>query len=67
MSESGPRPFSIRIFLPGGVPDGIRLIEKSNWTGCGLVCPRALLNEAKSRNEFTSTGVYVLVGPLRRW
>ena len=27
------RPFSIRIFLPGGDPDGLRVVEKSNWTG----------------------------------
>ena len=54
--------YSLRIFLPDGVPDGLRLIEKSNWTGLGVVCPRSLLNEAKSRDEFSRTGVYVLVG-----
>ena len=57
------KPYSIRIFLPGGDPDGIRTIEKSNWSGAGLVIPRALLNEAKARKELSRTGVYVLVGP----
>lgn len=58
-----PRPYSIRIYLPDGSPDGLRIVEKSNWTGAGLVCPRALLSGAKNRAEFTRTGVYVLSGP----
>ena len=36
------KPFSIKIFFPGGDPDGLRLIEKSNWSGTGLMIPRAL-------------------------
>ena len=56
------KPYSIRIFLPDGVPDGLRLVEKSNWSGLGIVCPRSLLGESKGRNEFARTGVYVLVG-----
>lgn len=58
----GSRGFSIRIFLPTGSPDGLRIIEKSNWTGCGLVCPRSLLPDAKGRPEFQRAGVYVLTG-----
>ena len=57
------QPYSIKIFLPGGDPDGLRTIEKSNWSGAGLVVPRSLLGEAKQRREFMRTGVYVLVGP----
>ncbi len=57
------RPYSIKIFLPTGDPDGIRTIEKSNWSGSGIVIPRVLFAEAKSRKEITRTGVYVLVGP----
>ena len=56
------KPFSIRIFLPDGTPEGVKVIEKSNWTGIGLVVPRSLLAEAKKRNEFARTGVYLLVG-----
>jgi hypothetical protein len=58
-----PRPFSVRVFLPSGDPDGIKVIEKSNWTGAGLVVPRALFAEAKIRPEFARTGVYLLIGP----
>jgi hypothetical protein len=41
----------------------LRLIEKSNWSGVGLVVPRALFAEAKQRKELARTGVYVLVQP----
>ena len=57
------RPFSIRIFCPDGNPVGLRILSKSNWTGCGVVCPRSILPIVKSRKEFTLPGVYVLVGP----
>jgi hypothetical protein len=57
-----PAPYSLKIFLPEGDPDGVRTIEKSNWTGHGLVFPRALLSEAKKRKELKRTGIYVLVG-----
>jgi len=56
-------PFTLRIFLPDGDPAGLRLVDKSQWTGCGLVCPRALFPAAKSREELGRAGVYVLVGP----
>ena len=57
------RPYSIKIFLPNGDPDGLRTIEKSNWSGCGIVVPRSLFGEARQRKELARTGVYVLVGP----
>ncbi len=49
--------------MPGGDPEGIRTIEKSNWSGSGLVIPRALFAEGRKRKELTRTGVYVLTGP----
>ena len=57
------RPFSIRVFVPGGNPDGLRVIEESNWTGLGVVFPRSEFPEVKSRAEFQRTGIYILVGP----
>ncbi|GIV02388.1 MAG: methionine sulfoxide reductase [Fimbriimonadales bacterium] len=57
------RGFSVRIFLPTGEPEGLRIIEKSNWTGQGLVFPRARFAEARRRDELKRTGVYVLWGP----
>lgn len=55
--------FSVRIFIPSGDPEGLRFVEKSNWTGHGLIFPRALFAEARRRPELTRTGVYVLWGP----
>ncbi len=63
MKANQRRGFLIKIFLADGQPDGLKIIEKSNWTGCGVVCPRPIFSEAKGRREFTRTGVYILVGP----
>lgn len=56
------RGFSVRMFLPDGDPDGVKVVEKSNWTGCGLIIPRSLYGEAKGRPELARAGVYLLVG-----
>ncbi|MCR4409124.1 MAG: GIY-YIG nuclease family protein [Candidatus Saccharicenans sp.] len=55
--------FSLKIFMPQGEPDGIKIIEKSNWTGQGISFPRALFAEARKREELKKTGVYILMGP----
>lgn len=60
------RGFSVRLFLPGGDPAGLKVIEKSNWTGSGLVIPRSLFAEAKTRPELDRAGVYLLVGESER-
>jgi len=57
------QPFSLRIFVADGDPDGLRIVERSNWIGKAIVFPRALLPKVKSRDEFTQTGVYLLIGP----
>ncbi len=56
-------PFSLRIFVADGDPDGLRLVERSNWIGKAVVFPRALLPTIKKRDEFQQTGVYLLLGP----
>jgi hypothetical protein len=55
--------FSVRIFIPSGEPEALRFVEKSNWTGQGLVFPRAQFAEARQLPELKKTGVYVLWGP----
>lgn len=55
--------FSVRIFIPSGEPEALRIVEKSNWTGQGLVFPRAQFTEARQRSELKRTGVYILWGP----
>jgi len=56
------RPFFIRVFVPTGDPDGLRIVEKSNWPGVGVVFNRTNYKEVVGRIEFDKTGVYVLVG-----
>ena len=63
MSDKKEYGFTIDIFFPNNTPDGLRIVEKSNWTGRGIVCPRAKFIEYKSRLEFAKAGVYILVGP----
>lgn len=56
-------PFSLRIFVADGDPDGLRVVERSNWVGKALVFPRALLPRVRQRGELAQTGVYLLLGP----
>ncbi len=55
-------PFTIRIFVPDGDPEGVRLIDRMNWTGLGLVFRRSDWSEVRKRGEMQRTGIYVLVG-----
>jgi hypothetical protein len=55
-------PFTIRIFVVDGDPEGIRLIDRMNWTGVGVVFPRERWPAARNRAELGRTGVYILVG-----
>lgn len=57
------RGFSVNVFLPTGDPEGLKVVEKSNWSGRGLVIPKAIFGESKGREELARTGVYLLVGP----
>ena len=63
---SDARPTSIRIFLAEGVPEGLRIVEKSNWTGRAVVAGRAQLGRALARDELNQPGVYVLTGPAEQ-
>ncbi len=58
-----PKPFSLRIFVADGDPDGLRVVERSNWVGKAIVFPRVLLPKIKQRTELGQTGVYLLLGP----
>lgn len=54
---------SIRLFLADGTPDGLWVVEKSNWSGLALMAPRSRYSALRLRAEMTGPGVYVLVGP----
>ena len=53
---------TIRIFLADGTPLGIRVVEKSNWTGRAIDFARADWGRARTREDFGKPGVYVLAG-----
>jgi hypothetical protein len=40
-------PFSLRIFVADGDPDGLRIVDKSNWIGKALMFPRVLRPHVK--------------------
>jgi Domain of unknown function (DUF4357) len=54
---------SIRLFLAEGTPDGLWVVEKSNWTGVALMAPRTGYSTLRARHELDGPGVYVLIGP----
>ncbi len=56
-------PFSLRIFVADGDPDGLRIVERFNASARTVVFPRALLPQVKARPELQQTGVYLLLGP----
>ena len=55
-------PFTIRIFAPDGDPEGVRLIDRMNWTGLGVVFRRENWANTCKRAEFAHAGVYFLAG-----
>jgi predicted GIY-YIG superfamily endonuclease len=55
---------SIRIYLADGSPDGLRLVEKANWTGLVLASSRAQWASVKERGELARAGIYVLIGDV---
>ena len=57
-----PDAFTLRMFVPDGDPEGVRFIDRMNWTGLGIVFPRSKWPEVRNRAEFGLTGVYILTG-----
>jgi hypothetical protein len=55
-------PYTIRIYVPDGDPDGVKIIDHLNWTGVGIGFPRSAWPHLAKRLEFDRAGVYVLTG-----
>lgn len=62
MPDVPQRPFYIRVFVPTGDSEGLRIVEKSNWSGVGVVFNRTNYKEVISRKETDKIGVYILKG-----
>jgi hypothetical protein len=57
-------PFSITISAITGDPNGLRVVEHSAWYGKALILPRSLVPDViHSREEFSKSAVYLLIGP----
>ncbi|MBJ6124784.1 GIY-YIG nuclease family protein [Microvirga splendida] len=54
--------FTLRIYVPSGDPEGVRIVDRMNWTGRGYVVPRDRWIEVKNRAELANPGVYILIG-----
>jgi hypothetical protein len=54
--------FTIRIFVPDGYPEGVRIIDRMASTGIAITFPRVQWTRIKTRPEFERAGVYVLSG-----
>lgn len=55
-------PFTIRIFVPEGDPEGLRIIDRLSSTGIFFAFPRTKWEQIKSRAELTGAGIYILTG-----
>jgi hypothetical protein len=57
-----PNPFTIRIFVPEGDSEGVRIIDRLSSTGIFLAFPRNKWEEIKNRKELNYAGIYILTG-----
>jgi len=63
LNMSKQTPFTLTIFVADGDPDGLQIVERTNWNGKAVVFPRATYADVRQRDEFSQTGVYLLLGP----
>lgn len=55
-------PYTIRVYVPDGNPEGSKIIDQMNWTGVGIAFPREEWGKISKRREFGKSGVYILIG-----
>lgn len=55
-------PFTIRIFVPEGDPDGVRVISRLTSTGTFFAFPRDKWGGLRERLELDHAGIYILHG-----
>ena len=53
---------TIKLFLPNGYAQSLRIAELSNWTGKVLAAPRSELESILEREELKQSGIYFLLG-----
>jgi hypothetical protein len=55
--------YTYQVFIPYGDPAKTKLITQLNWTGVCFAFPRSDWERLRERQEFRSSGVYILIGP----
>ena len=56
------KPYTIKLFVPGGNLDCCKILNKMNWKGTGIEVSRDVLNNFSRREEFRQAEVYILHG-----
>ncbi len=56
------KPFTIKLFMPSGNANELKLIEKMNWTGLGMEISRTAWLTHRKREELQQAGIYILAG-----
>lgn len=59
-------PFTIRIFVPDGDPEGVRLIDRMNWTGLWVVFPRTKWPDVHHRTKTLHAGVFTIMVHIKK-
>lgn len=57
--------FTIRIYVPDGDPEGVRIVDRLASTGVAVTFPRGQWQRIRLWPEFERTGVYILSGYAR--
>ena len=55
-------PFTIRIYVPEGDPEGLRIIDRQSSPSKFFAFPRNKWGQIKDRPELTGAGIYILTG-----
>lgn len=55
-------PFTIRIYVPEGDPEGLRIIDRQSSPSKFFAFPRNKWDQIKNRPELTGAGIYILTG-----
>jgi len=55
-------PFTIKIFVPEGDPESIRIIDRPSSCGMFFAFPRTAWEKLKNKPELNQTGIYILSG-----
>jgi len=56
------KPFTIKIYVPDGDPEGLRIIERLTSPNKFFCFPRDAWQKIKARDELSGTGIYILAG-----